>query len=400
MANQRLSSLPGIHVDISSRFCVVFLLTLVLPPTPLYSAEIEPPATVYWQTPIPLRSPPSPGPEACAACHAGQYSDWSGSRHAHAFSPGLLGQIVDYEDQDATACLACHAPLADQQEPLFRAGLEAVAANMDASKPKLTALHGVYCAVCHLRDGILQAPSPAPVQAGQTAHDFVQATPAMRDSRFCAACHQFDTAQTDGIKPLQNTFREWQDSPYAEQGKTCQSCHMPDKAHRFRGIHDPDTVRRGLTITTRKTDKAAALIVRSTGIGHYFPTYIVPRIRLTGTLVDSHGQPLPGGYTERVLQREMSSENGNWIEHSDTRLAPGEAEVLIVPWHVGEYCGSAAQFRIIIEPEWFYQEKVYPPVLEELEDGPARTLIKKAKSIAETHNFILFEASQTNDCID
>ena len=378
----------------------LFLISIVLLPVTTHCrADQRGDAEDYWDTPIPLQTPSPPAPEQCGACHTDKYTDWSRSRHAQAFSPGLLGQIVEYAEADATSCLNCHAPMADQQEPLFQTKLETLAADMDGHRPNLLARHGVFCAACHIRDGVLNAPSASPSQAGPRVHDRIRTNPFLRDSRFCSTCHQFDATLSVNGKPLQDTYREWLDSPYPIQGRTCQSCHMPDQAHLFRGIHDPDMVRQGLTITTQATEVAATLVVQSTGIGHRFPTYIVPRVRLTGLLLDSDGHQIRGGYQEQILQRQMTIDNGRWIEHSDTRLEPGAAATLSIPWQAGGRCGNAVQFRIIVEPEWFYHEKVFPIVLEELEDGLARDLIKQARSIAETHSFVLFETILPHDCV-
>ena len=262
------------------------------------------------------------------------------------------------------------------------------------------AQHGVFCAACHLRNGVLNAPSITPYKSDSRAHPSVKLEPLLRDSRFCASCHQFDETTAVNGKPLQNTYREWLDSPYAEQGKTCQHCHMPDQAHLFRGIHDPEMVRQGLTITTQTSETSIELIVRSTHIGHRFPTYSVPRVRLTAMPLDSNGRPVPGTYRETVLQRRVSVDDGRWIEHSDTRLEPGESVILGIPRQNGGRCTSAVKFRIDIEPEWFYQDTVYPAVVEELEDGPARDLIEQAKSLSASHNYVLFEKTMKNNCID
>lgn len=379
----------------------LFLISIVLLLATIHCRADQSRATEdYWDTPILFQNPSPPAPEECGTCHMDKYTDWSRSRHAQAFSPGLLGQIIDYAEADAASCLNCHAPMADQQEPLFQTELETLAANMERHQPVLLAQHGVFCAACHLRDGVLNAPHAYPAQTGPRVHDRVRINPLLSDSRFCSACHQLDTALSVNGKPLQDTYREWLDSPYPERGQTCQSCHMPDQTHLFRGIHDPDMVRQGLKITTRSTDEAAVLIVQSTGIGHRFPTYIVPLVRLSGLLLSSDGSPMPNGYHEKVLQRRMTNDNGHWIEHSDTRLEPGAAVTLSIPWQAGGRCGSAIQFRIIVEPEWFYHEKVYPVVLEELEDGLARDLIKQARSIAETSSFVLFETILPHDCVN
>jgi hypothetical protein len=375
----------------------LWLVWVVLLPASVYglvSRSLE--SIDYWHIPIPFQDPLPPTPKACGGCHEDKYKDWSRSRHAQAFSPGLIGQIVDYSETEAARCLACHAPMADQQEPLFQIGLDKLT---EEQPPDLLAKHGVYCAACHLRDGILHTPFRALAKPGaERIHDQVRTTPLLHDSQFCATCHQFDTSSSINGKPLQNTYREWLDSPYPASGKTCQICHMPDQAHLFHGIHEPDMVRHGLTINTHRTDETGVLVIRSTGIGHRFPTYIVPRIRVIGTLHDSQGRTIPRGSFEKNILREMQIENGRWIELSDTRLEPGGFLTLQVPWQINGICGSTIQFRVIVEPEWFYYDTVYPSLLETLDDGPAQDLIQTAKSVAENHNYILYETVLHHHC--
>jgi hypothetical protein len=286
--------------------------------------------------------------------------------------------------------------MADQQESVFQFGLDRLLENQPSD---LLATHGVFCAVCHLRDGILNTPSHTLTKPGhKRVHDQVRINPLLGDSQFCATCHQFNTSTSINGKPLQDTYREWLDTPYPGRGKTCQACHMPDQAHQFRGIHDPEMVRKGVTIRTRKMEETGVIVIRSTGIGHRFPTYIVPRIRVNGTLLDSDGQPIPRGRYEKTIFREMQIENGRWIELGDTRLEPGDLLTLQVPWYVNGICGSGIRFRVIVEPEWFYYETVYPMLLETLDDGPAQDLIKTAMSVAEGHNYVLYEAKLHRDC--
>jgi hypothetical protein len=353
-------------------------------------------STDYWNMPLPFQDPMPPTPEACGACHADKYKDWSHSRHAQAFSPGLIGQIAGYSESEAVRCLACHAPMADQQESLFQIGLDSLTVDQP---PDLLAKHGVFCAVCHLRDGILNAPSLSLPRVGhKRIHDRARINPLLRDSQFCATCHQYSPSYSINGKPLQDTYREWLDSPYPGRGETCQTCHMPNQAHLFRGVHDPDMVRHGLTINTSRMKEAGVILIRSSAIGHRFPTYIVPRIRVIGNLLDEDGQPIPGGSYEKNILRKMKIEDGRWIELSDTRLEPGGSLTLHVPWQVNGVCGSKIQFLVIVEPEWFYYETVYPSVLEGLDDGPAQELIKTAKSVAEGHNYILYEEMLAYDC--
>ena len=175
---------------------------------------------------------------------------------------------------------------------------------------------------------------------------------------------------------------------------------MPDGAHLFRGIHDADMVRKGLTISTQETDSSVDLVVLSTGVGHRFPTYSVARIRLTAASLGSSGRSIPDGNRELTLQRRMSVENGNWIELSDTRLAPGESVTLTAPRKIGGICADKIAFQIIVEPEWYYHSQVYPTVIEELEAGHARDQLIKAKSESLARQYVLYDAVVPNNCDD
>ena len=59
--------------------------------------------------------------------------------------------------------------------------------------------------------------------------------------RILQSCHQFtpDGFALNG-KLLETTYNEWKASRFAREGVQCQDCHMPDRRHRWRGIHDPD----------------------------------------------------------------------------------------------------------------------------------------------------------------
>ena len=71
------------------------ILIALLPASTLCQAAQNTDRAGFWDTPVPRQKPAPPAPETCGACHHDKYSEWSGSRHAHAFSPGLLGQIYD-----------------------------------------------------------------------------------------------------------------------------------------------------------------------------------------------------------------------------------------------------------------------------------------------------------------
>ena len=107
---------------------------------------------------------------------------------------------------------------------------------------------------------------------------------------------------------------------------------MPDRRHLWRGIHDPDMVRAGLTITAEagaaryRVGDAAIVTLRiaSTAVGHAFPTYVTPRVVAAIEVVDAAGRAVEGSRVETVIGREVSLDLSR--ELSDTRLSPGTSK--------------------------------------------------------------------------
>src|SRR5438552_18599374 len=266
----------------------------------------------HWAAPLRPQGPPPKGwsaleaslqPKDCGTCHPVQYGDWRTSVHAASMGPGVAGQLAEMAVTDrasALECPVCHAPLAEQSAALrTRKGT----IPNPAHDPGLRA-QGVVCASCHVRgrqrfgpprrDGSLASPTPR----ARLPHRGVTRTPAFLSSEFCRDCHQF---KPDGFavngKLLQNTYEEWKASRFAREGTQCQDCHMPDRRHLWRGIHDPAMVRLGLTIVARAGASryragdtiSVTLSVENTRVGHAFPTYVTPRVILRGELIDADG---------------------------------------------------------------------------------------------------------------
>jgi len=298
----------------------------------------------HWRRPIPPQGPPparfspierSLQPEACGACHPVQFADWQGSIHARSMGPGIAGQLVDLVRTDplsARSCATCHAPIAEQRPELLEGGRWIANPDFD---PALQA-RGVVCASCHVREHQRFGP---PRRDGSTAsrapraslpHNGLTRTTAFLRSEFCASCHQF---APDGLalagKPLENTYEEWRGSPAARRGLQCQSCHMPDRRHLWRGIHDADMVRSGLDIVLRAArpryrpgDIArATLTITTPRVGHAFPTYVTPAVLVRAELIDSDGWAVPGSLEERLIGRQVPLDLSQEI--ADTRIPPG-----------------------------------------------------------------------------
>jgi len=304
-------------------------------------------------------------PRECGACHPAQYEDWRGSIHARSMGPGIAGQLVELARRDpagARGCLVCHAPLAEQS-PLTRAatGLEP----NPGFDPALQR-EGVVCAGCHVRGHQRFGPPPRPdaqglrVPRAQLPHNGATYTGAYERAEFCAACHQFGPSgpRLNG-KPLENTYEEWRTSPAARRGLACQSCHMPDRRHRWRGIHDPEMVKSGVRVTLA-LDRAryragqrlrATVTVASVNVGHYFPTYVTPQVVVRAVLLGADGRPIASTEQEGIIGRQVPLDLSREI--ADTRIPPGGRFVLRYDRGL-DGPGLALRVTVTVYPDHFY----------------------------------------------
>ncbi|HLO76974.1 MAG TPA: multiheme c-type cytochrome [Magnetospirillum sp.] len=353
----------------------------------------------YWRQPLwPQGDAPvgwSPDerslkPEDCGGCHRDKFEEWKTSLHARAFSPGLVGQLLSYDAEEAAACLRCHAPLAEQRQAFEAARIRGKAHRTDNQG---LAAAGNSCGGCHVRDhrrfGPPQRHSGA-VGHGDPAgsHGGVTRTADFEKSEFCAGCHQFPQDQAINGKPLENTVAEWRASPAAAEGKACQTCHMPDRKHLWRGIHDPDMVWGGLTPEFTAETGWARFRLTSTGVGHAFPTYVTPKVVMKAVALDHAGRPIGGSERGHVIQRRVEFVAGQWVERSDTRLAPGQSAVLEMAWP------KSGRVRMWLEvyPDDFYDHQVYAPLSRTLpNESPVAGLIAEASRRAKGSRFRLFE---------
>ncbi len=288
-------------------------------------------------------------PEACGICHPLQLADWRESAHATSMGPGVGGQLVGLHRADPTQagrCYTCHAPLAEQ-----RPG----AAGYD---PTLTP-KGIVCGACHVRkwqrygpptrEGALLSATPR----SMLPHSGVTRAPAFLASEFCRDCHQFPAAgyALNG-KLLQNTYEEWKAGPAAAANVQCQDCHMPGRRHVWRGIHDPDMVRSALAFSLQRDPGGVLLTVTNAGGGHALPTYVTPRVVVSGELLDGDGRAIDGSRRESIIGRAVTLDLER--ELFDTRLLPGQSAVY--RFDTTRAPAGAVRLRVIVEPDHFYTQ--------------------------------------------
>ena len=251
----------------------------------LATVNAAPPAVPVQRTQA--TSPPE-GPmfalsSECVACHNNLVTSsgedvsigasWRGTMMANAGrDPYVLASIRretmdhssrarDVEDE----CATCHLPAAQKLAHANgdKAAVFAHFANANRPLAGIDALaqDGVSCTVCHQiapdrlgtrdsfngnfvvaaagSDGMRRALGPLAVDPGRrrimhSVTGFVQAeAPHVRESALCATCHTLITealgpdGQVIGSLPEQMNYQEWQHSSFSQEGRSCQSCHMP-----------------------------------------------------------------------------------------------------------------------------------------------------------------------------
>jgi hypothetical protein len=259
----------------------------------------------------------------------------------------------------------------------------------------------VVCAACHVRQhqrfGPPRRAEAAALPPGVVLpHNGFTATPAFQQAEFCQPCHQFtpDGFALNGTL-LENTYVEWQQSPYARAGISCQQCHMPDRRHLWRGIHDPAMVRQAMTMTiapvittnTAAKNLQAAIRVSNSGAGHYLPTYVTPKIFVEAELLDSNGQGLADSRQQWVIGREVALDLS--AEIYDTRLAPHASHTFVYTSPVPDIAVNL-RVRVIVHPDHFYQ-RFFAATLQEIGDTPGRPYLQEALQATEASPYTVFE---------
>lgn len=363
----------------------------------------------HWQRPLPPQGTAparfssieaSLAPAACGSCHSRQFEDWRTALHSRAMGPGLFGQLQQMRplatDEHQT-CLECHAPLAEQAQHLadtLAAAPRAVPERADGASHA----HGLTCAGCHVRNqrrfGPPRQDGTVPTPGTPLPHDGWQVNSAFSDSRFCVACHQFGAdGPTLNGKPLENTYEEWRSSRHAKEGRTCQSCHMPERRHLWRGIHDPEMVKSGLDMSPSMPAVADGrvtmeLTIANRNVGHAFPTYVTPRVVVEIVQEDRRGKAIAATIERRLIARDVSLDLQT--ERADTRIMPDEVRRYGYdgPRHPK---AVALTVRITVEPDAFYAD-FYRATLRDPDFRKGRTALREALRRAEASSYELFRS--------
>lgn len=204
-----------------------------------------------------FRAPPNAQPVAalnnadCRKCHEGVWREWESSGHAKAWSSDSVQAMFKHFGFDRN-CESCHSPVpilvnGIDQPPVLRtddvaSGVNCLSCHQTADGQGVAATRDVADAPCH------------PVQVA-----------ALSTSQACAACHVA-------------IHKDWVASRFADEGKTCQACHMQavadrtgGRSHVCTGAYDDALVRSGARMECEVDGDE--VVVRSTNhaTGHNFP---------------------------------------------------------------------------------------------------------------------------------
>jgi hypothetical protein len=381
--------------------------------TGYYPGHGDPDAAAVWGGTIAAQGPPPPGlapaqtsPSAlqCARCHMKQVREWRGSLHAEAASPGLMAQLVNQEHKFAwvEGCQRCHAPLAEQQPYVRAAHGGGAESKRDYIRNPLfdegLRHEGINCASCHVRKWQRFGPPLHRESNLLSLANYPRTESALYErSDFCLGCHQLQPRGALENKPLLNTYREWLEGPYMPRGIQCQHCHMPNREHTFKGIHDPDTFRQGIkveAITARSAASGAVSVrarITNVGAGHYLPTTPTPAAWISIELVDASGTRIKGAYSDKRIGRALQSGADGWKELEDTRIPPGESLELAGAWKRGRV-GAATHARVTVRvhPDDYY-EGLYKGRLRQKLPADVRASFELALKRAQGSYYVAFD---------
>ena len=341
-------------------------------------------------------------PESCGSCHPEQYKQWKTTFHAKAMSPGVYGQLVDLwkvNPGQAQNCNECHAPLAEQQKRVKSSAGPVEKWRKNPVHAWKLEMRGLSCAACHVRNWRVHGPqkkeTPEDVDdtTGKGPHAGVERTPFFSRSEFCMSCHQHKFPGPNG-KSIQNTYHEWKNSIWGREDVSCQSCHMPGRAHLWRGIHDKDMTQSAVQIDVTVGAETLGEIVTAkikltnSGAGHYFPTYITPSVEVISELEDKNGRTIAGSRQIDVIERKLSSDFSREIY--DTRIPPQKS--ITFPYRRGRREGAARlRVRVHVRPDAFYHDFYIQFLKNQNISELSRKLITQAREIAASSSFDIYD---------
>lgn len=341
-------------------------------------------------------------PKACGSCHKEQFQNWGKSYHSKSISKGFLWQKEILSSKEYQSCLQCHSPLAETKSEL---SVEFQTPEIINSKlhnfPDGISNPSILCASCHIRNQIRFGPPPKTnlvntVPSNQLPHNGYIAKKEFESSEFCKSCH---TSKETGVKlngkRLMEVYTEWEKSPFAKQGIQCQNCHMPDREHSWKGIHDKTFVQNSLQPTWNIIEKNGIYQIqaelKSIGIGHEFPTYIVPKIYLRFYAIQKTAPRIL--LEESVVGRFVNTQLTE--EYFDTRIKPQGSHLVRFDYEPKEKLINEFLWEIEVDPDEQYIRSFEEQLVEKgnLLSKQSKKFLQESLDTKRNSRYLLFTLS-------
>lgn len=296
----------------------------------------------HWNHPIQIQGKPplhfSPleknmDPNACGTCHTEQFRNWQNSFHAKSIGKGFLWQKEILKSEEYKSCFSCHSPLPETKSELSTEFLTPeILSSKSHNFPNGIKNPSILCASCHIRNQIRFGPPPKSnlkiesnkdIPIEKLPHNGYIVKEDFESSKFCKSCHE---SKEEGVKlkgkKLMEVYSEWEKSPFAKQGVQCQNCHMPNREHSWKGIHDKSFVQNSILPSWKITEQnglySVKAEIKSIGVGHMFPTYVVPKIYLRFYAITKEKKRIL--LDESIVGRYVNTDLNE--EYFDTRIKP------------------------------------------------------------------------------
>jgi len=346
--------------------------------------------------------------DVCGTCHVDLYEQWRGSMHNNSYRDPVFQKIYNLAVKDTGGdkviedfCIVCHNPIG------FMSG---EIPPSDGSKLSEIAKNGIQCDFCHTVSGSKGIGNFAvKSEPGETKRaQFDDAVSPFHKTayselhtkaEFCGMCHNVNHPVSN--LPLEKTYTEWKEGPYAAEGVQCQDCHMtpgpgitkpnpgkaaimgPDRGHIYThsvvganvavpsllGFHQHAKLAEerlkaaaGLEIIppakmTPGAENVLRVKVTNKGAGHYLPTGLTEARQMwlfvkvtdgTGKTVFSSGHLDKDGAIEKdaVIYNTLVADKDGEITHKVWR-----AEKIVRDYRIPPRKSVTENYKIKLSPE-------------------------------------------------
>jgi hypothetical protein len=342
-------------------------------------------------------------PRLCGDCH-GFYAEyaandtWQGTMMANAARDPLFQAALTIANQDVPGsgdlCIRCHSP---------RAWLFGRSSPPNLDQFETDDFEGVQCDFCHrltpnepvligtgqytVADDFVRR---GPIKDAKAPHDWVY-SPYHQSSDLCGLCHDVSNPIEGGFA-IERTYTEWKNSDFSAEGKSCQSCHMPEVTGVAAGnpnaperiVHQhelaggnawvPEVLKNehpelGREAAFDKTiENAKRMLASAAKLEVQAPDRVMTDepLRFSVRVENLTGHKLPTGYPEGRrcwLEVELTDEGGNVLFHSgsyDAQTATRSEDDQLRTYEVRMADDGVEGFHFVLQNQLLQDNRIPP----------------------------------------